>query len=129
MSLIQINDYTGAAAIETGQLAQVKAAADAVETQFSEMLKKAVAEESESDTAKAGRQAKLYEACQALEAVFINQMLQAMRATVPENAFIGDSFATDTFQSMLFEEYAKTMSQTESFGIARALYQQLSAQI
>ena len=94
------------------------------EEKFDELLQanlKKIENEEKSKT-------KLYEACLGLESVFINQMLQAMQKTVPESSLIGNSFATETFQGMLFEEYSKTMNQQQSFGIADALYQQLAGE-
>lgn len=69
---------------------------------------------------------KLYSACQDLESVFINKVLDAMRTTIPHSDFINRGFATETFESMLFEEYAKDMSKTGSLGIADILFRQLS---
>jgi flagellar protein FlgJ len=131
---MQISDYTGAAAIEASQSAKTQVSAASIKAQFSEVLK--AAEEvagqpadTVADQKKAAAEKRLYEACQSLESVFINQMLSSMRATIPDNSFIGNSFANETFQGMLFEEYANLMSKTESFGIARVLYNQLSARV
>lgn len=69
---------------------------------------------------------KLYSACQELESVFLNKVLECMRQSVPRSEITGHSFATDTFESMLYTEYARSMSQTGSLGIADILYRQLS---
>lgn len=74
-------------------------------------------------------EAQLYKACQELESVFINQLIQTMRSTVPKSEFLGDSFATETFESMLYEEYANKMSKTNTMGIAQLIYQQLKTNI
>jgi len=68
---------------------------------------------------------KLYQACQELEAVFLNQVLSSMRSTVWHSDLIDRGFATETFESMLYEEYAKEISKTESIGLARIIYEQL----
>lgn len=69
---------------------------------------------------------KLYAACQEMESVFLNKVLQSMRSTIPRSDFINHSFALDTFESMLFDEYAKKMGQNSSTGIADILYKQLN---
>ena len=72
---------------------------------------------------------KLYSACQELESVFLNKMLESMRQTVPRGEFTGHSFATDTFESMLYTEYARSMSKTGSLGIADIIYKQLTGRL
>lgn len=70
---------------------------------------------------------KLYEACVELESVFLSKVLNAMRASIPRSDLIERSFATETFESMLFDEYAKEISRTGSLGIADMLYNQLKS--
>ncbi|MDD4803459.1 MAG: rod-binding protein [Syntrophomonas sp.] len=72
---------------------------------------------------------KLMASCQELESVFINKIIECMRATVPESGLIEKSFATESFESMLDEEYAKQMSKTGSIGLADILYKQLSSKL
>jgi len=74
-------------------------------------------------------QEKLYKSCQELESVFLNKVLDSMRATVVSGGLFAKSFAQDTFESMLYEEYAKKMSQAGSLGIADIIYKQLSQQL
>ncbi len=74
-------------------------------------------------------QKKLYESCQELESVFLNKVLDSMRACISYSDLIDRDFATETYETMLFEEYAKTMSKTSSLGIADILYKQLSSQL
>ena len=71
-------------------------------------------------------QKKLYEACQDLEAVWLSKMMEIMRSTIDRSDFIPRSFADETFESMLYDEYAKSMSKTGQIGIAEVLYQQIS---
>lgn len=71
-------------------------------------------------------QKKLWEACQDLEAVWLSKMMEIMRSTIDRSDFIPRSFADETFESMLYDEYAKSMSKTGQLGIAQALYEQLS---
>jgi len=72
---------------------------------------------------------KLYAACQELESVFINKVLDSMLQSIPRGEFTGHSFATETFESMLYTEYARSMSKTGSLGIAEVIYKQLSGQM
>jgi flagellar protein FlgJ len=71
----------------------------------------------------------LYKSCQELESVFVNKVLDAMRSTVSSSGLFEKSFATETWESMLYQEYAKKMSQTGSLGLADIIYKQLSQNI
>lgn len=83
---------------------------------FQATLKKAVAN---------GEDKKLRDACQQFEAVFINQMLQRMRATVPKDGFWGDSMGVKIFQDMQDEQTSKDMSTAGGMGLGEMLYQQM----
>ncbi|MEQ8173743.1 MAG: rod-binding protein [Syntrophomonadaceae bacterium] len=72
---------------------------------------------------------KLYQACQDLESVFVNTVMKTMRQSIQKGGLLGDSFAEETFQSMLDEEYSKQVSKTRTLGIADMLYKQLSRNI
>ncbi len=72
---------------------------------------------------------KLYAACQDLEAVFLGTLFQTMRKSIPQGGFIKQSFGEDVYQSMLFDEYAKEVSRTDSLGIAQILFSQLGKQL
>ena len=65
---------------------------------------------------------KLREASQDFEAIFIKQMLDAMRKTLPKGGLIDGGMAEDIFEDMLYEERAKLMAKTGSLGIADMLY-------
>ena len=69
---------------------------------------------------------KLKKACGDFEAIFIKQMLDAMRKTVPKNSLLDGGMAEDIFQDMLYDKYAQKMSDTAHFGIKDILYKQLS---
>ena len=86
---------------------------------------------SANSAAKPGRAAgedaeKLREACRQFEAVFLAQLLQKMRDTVPEDPLLGESSATKIYYSMLDWEMAQQMARTQSIGLADMLYRQLS---
>lgn len=94
--------------------------ASAAEQNFDEVLQRSMQK---------GDQKKLYKACQDMESVLLNKMLAAMRQTVPRSEWMGQSFATETFEAMLDEEYARLASQNNSLGIADILYRQLSEKL
>lgn len=83
---------------------------------FEEALKKA---------AESGDDTKLKEACQEFESVFLNMMLSTMRKTIPEGGLVEKSQGTKTFESMLDEEYAKSLSKAGGIGLADVLAKQL----
>tara|TARA_Y100000589_G_C27035241_1_gene580738 strand:- start:150 stop:455 length:306 start_codon:yes stop_codon:yes gene_type:complete len=61
------------------------------------------------------------------ESLFIYQMLKsARRAKLAEEIF--SSQGNETYQSLLDQEYAKTISKNHSFGIAEALVRQFGVE-
>lgn len=69
---------------------------------------------------------KLLNACQEFEAVFIKQMLDAMRQTVPQKGILDGGIAQNIYKDMLYQQYADKMAKTANLGLARVLYNQLS---
>lgn len=90
------------------------------ETNFAKILESTVHEKDKD---------KLYSTCQELESVFLGKILESMRATISKSDFIEKSFASETFESMLYDKYAKEISKTGSVGIADIIYKQLSEKI
>ncbi|NMB21548.1 MAG: flagellar biosynthesis protein FlgJ [Firmicutes bacterium] len=78
----------------------------------------------------AGRKSKsqqaLQDASEQFEAIFLYQLLEQMRRTVPENDLLGDRRAEKIFQSMLDQELANSFAQTQSVGLAKMIYEQMS---
>ena len=69
----------------------------------------------------------LYKACQDFESLFIKQMLDAMRKTVDkQDDLLGGGMGQDIFEGMLYDEYARKMSETAQFGLAEMIYRQIS---
>lgn len=75
---------------------------------------------------KSSDQAALEEACLDFEALFIKQMLDSMRKTVPESGMMDGGMAEDVFEDMLYDEYSKLMARTADLGIAEMMQQQLT---
>ncbi len=69
---------------------------------------------------------KLYKVCEEFEAIFIKQMLNAMKKTINKSDFLHGGMAEDFFEDMLYDKYAEEMAETGNFGLARVLYDQLS---
>lgn len=92
----------------------------AQEESFEEMLQAASSAKDE---------AKLREVCTNLESVFLNMMFKSMRSTVQKSDLMGESFATQTYEDMLYENFAEEAAKSNSLGIGEMLYKQLSSNI
>ena len=69
---------------------------------------------------------KLKEACRDFEAIFIKQMLNAMKGTISKSGLMDGGFAEEIYDDMLYDEYAKKISSHAGLGIADSLYRQLT---
>jgi len=67
-------------------------------------------------------QERLKGACQDFEAIFIRQMLQQMRKSIPKSDFLDGGLAEDIYNDMLDAAIADQASRRQGFGIAKALY-------
>ena len=72
------------------------------------------------------RESPLYKASQEFEAIFVKQMLNAMRKTTLSSGLLDGGLSRQVFEDMLYDEYAKSMSQSANFGLADTLYRALS---
>jgi len=79
-----------------------------------------------SKPAAVDKNSKLYSVCKDFEGLFIKQMLDVMRKSVPKDGILEGGFAEDIFDDMLYDEYAKKMADTARFGIAESIYNQYS---
>ena len=59
------------------------------------------------------------EAARGIEALFIGQMIDGMRKTVPENEYVEKSQAERIYQGLLDNEYSRVLSESGNFGIAQ----------
>ena len=62
---------------------------------------------------------------QQFEGIFMNQLMKAMRATLPKEGMLS-SFSVDMYESMFDQEVAGEMSKGKGMGLADVLYMQLS---
>jgi peptidoglycan hydrolase FlgJ len=67
----------------------------------------------------------LMNAAKGFEAIFINQMVNAMRQTVNKGGIIPESQAEKVYQSMLDAEYAQKLADTEQIGLSHMIYDHL----
>lgn len=66
------------------------------------------------------RTSELYEKSMELESYFVKQMLSAMRNTVKKSD--DSNFAQQTYEDMLYDEYATSMTKNAGFGLADQIY-------
>ncbi|WKC85658.1 rod-binding protein [Borreliella lusitaniae] len=60
------------------------------------------------------------------EAIFIKQMLESMKKTLNKNQnLLNGGQVEEIFEDMLYEQRAKQMAESQSFGIANLIYNQL----
>lgn len=72
---------------------------------------------------------RLKDACKDFEALFLTNMLKAMRKTVQKTDLFGSDSGEETFQEMMDTEVGKSAAKSSSMGIADALYHQLATQM
>ena len=69
----------------------------------------------------------LWEVSLKFEAMLMQQMMSAMRKTVPQDGLMSAGFANDMYSSMFDQAIAETSSKSGSLGIAENIYRQMSA--
>lgn len=72
-------------------------------------------------------EAALQKACKNFEAIILQQLLTAMRKSVPKSGLLDSGFSQDMYQSMHDESLAQEMANGKGIGLADALYRQLSS--
>lgn len=68
--------------------------------------------------------AKIREATQQFEGLFLAQMLEAMRKTAPTGGILPANSGEQMFRQMFDQEIAQRMAQSGGVGIGEMLYQQ-----
>ncbi len=71
---------------------------------------------------------KLDNSCKNIEALFIQNMLKEMRATVPKSGLLSGGHAESLFTSMLDAEMAKSLSEAGGIGLASIIEKQMDDQ-
>lgn len=62
------------------------------------------------------------------EAVFLKEMLKAMRKTVPDGGLFEKTNATETYEEMLDGVFAQAMADSGQFGVAKEIEAQVRLQ-
>lgn len=69
---------------------------------------------------------KLYNSTVEFESIFVKMMLSQMKKSISKSGLIDGGRAEEIFDDMLYDEYAKIMSNNEKFGLAEQVYEKLS---
>lgn len=78
------------------------------------------------ETAEGRDQARLKQACQDFESIFLNHLLSKMRESIPKSELMGNSQGEDMYRGMLDEELAKQMAASGGMGLGQVLYRQMT---
>lgn len=68
---------------------------------------------------------KLYQACVDFESIFVKQMLDSMRSTVPKGGLFDGGMSQEIFEDRLYDSYAQKISSTAGLGLARQMFEQI----
>lgn len=71
----------------------------------------------------------LRESCRQFEAVFTQQMYQAMRKNVPEDGLMPEDNATHIYEDMLDEQMAIETAKGQGLGLGLMMYNQMKGSI
>ena len=67
----------------------------------------------------------LKEVAQKYEAMFLNQLIGAMRKTVTKGNLVPESHADRVYQGMMDQEHAAKMAESDQIGLAKMIYEHL----
>jgi flagellar protein FlgJ len=73
--------------------------------------------------------ARLRQAAQDLEGIFIGQLFKAMRATVPDDGLLSQAPGQDLFQGLMDDRMAAVQAERSKGGLSESLYRQLSRRL
>jgi len=76
-----------------------------------------------------GKRARLRQACQDFEAIFLTYLFKRMRATVPEGGFVEESREQRLFRELLDEHLAARFAESGRTGLAETMYRQIASQL
>ena len=85
------------------------------------------AERIQAEVAADPQRKRLYQAAQDFQAIFVGNMLKAMRTNLdPKSDLLYGGFRQKIFEDMLYDEYSKEISRSPGFDLADQMYMQLS---
>ena len=64
-------------------------------------------------------------AAKQFESLFVNQLVTAMRKTVVKGGIIPESNAERIYESMLDQQYAERVADTQQLGLSKMIYEHL----
>lgn len=70
----------------------------------------------------------MWKACCQFEAMFLQQMMAAMRKTVPESEFLPRGYADNMYEGMMDQAIAESGSKHAPLGLATSIYRQMQQQ-
>lgn len=76
-----------------------------------------------------GERARLRQACQDFEAIFLTYLFKRMRATLPEGGFLAESREQRLFHELLDEHMAVRMAESGRTGLAETMYRQIASRL
>jgi Rod binding domain-containing protein len=84
-----------------------------------------ISQQAAAGPSQAAEEAKLKEACQQFEEMFLTQMMKQMRKTAPEGGMFGGSQSEKQFEEMLDQERAKSWAADGGVGMAQMMFEQM----
>ena len=72
---------------------------------------------------------RLREVSQEFEAIFVRQMLQAMRKTIPEGGLLDRGLQMEVYESMFDEKVAERIAHRNQLGLADLIFRQLAGKL
>lgn len=72
------------------------------------------------------RDTKLWRACCQFEAIFVQQVLETMRASIPTSGLLPQGFSEDMHASMFDQAVGEAIGRKGHLGIASSMYRQMS---
>jgi flagellar protein FlgJ len=76
---------------------------------------------------RAAKEEKLKKACADFESIFIYNMLQKMRSTVPKSGLLEGMQGKDTYNSMVDQKVAEDLAGSGGMGLQKMLFDQIIA--
>ena len=75
--------------------------------------------------ARSTKEAQLRDACAQMEGAFMNELMKALRQTVPEGGMLDGGQGEEMFSSMMDDAVAQEAASRQERGLGAALYRQL----
>jgi len=93
-----------------------------IKSNFKEILDKSL----KQDDSLKMEDKELKEVSEEFESIFVGMMFKQMKNTVVKSDFLDSGLSQDIFEDMYYDEVAKEAAKGTKFGIAEAVYRQLS---